>query len=371
LRSQSRRLSALVAVAVAVALVGGACSKKTDTTADTGAGTSVGSVPAGATVDYSTLTGTLNGSGSTFQKAFDEEVIDALKTPAPNLTVNYAGGGSGKGKQDLADQVVDFAGSDSTEKPEDLTKNKGGGILYFPTVAGPITVSYNLQGVSKLQLSGPTVAKIFSTTVKTWNDPAIAADNPGVTLPSTAIVVVHRSDGSGTTSNFTKFLKSAGGSDWTLDSGDTVNWASGTQAGNGNAGVAQTVKSTDGAIGYVDYSDAKASSLQFAAVKNKAGSFVAPSLEGATAAVAGATIKPDLTYDPINADGATVYPITSPTWIIVYQKQPDAAKGNNLKGFLNFTLTQGQPLAAGVDFAALPASLQQQAVAQLSQLQIG
>jgi phosphate transport system substrate-binding protein len=267
--------------------------------------------------------------------------------------------------------VVAFAGSDSTEKDADLAKNKGGQILYFPTVVAPITVSYNLKGVDKLQLSGPTLAKIFSRTVKTWNDAAIAADNPGVTLPSTAIVVAHRSDGSGTTSNFTKFLKSAGGSDWTLDAGDTVNWAGDTQAGNGNAGVAQIISSTDGAVGYVDFSDATASKLQTAAIKNKAGKYVPPTLDGASAAAASATIKPDLTYDPIDAPGDASYPITSPTWIIVYQKQTDATKGNALKGFLNFTLTDGQKLAPGENFAPIPSNLQQMAVAQLATLQIG
>jgi phosphate transport system substrate-binding protein len=294
-----------------------------------------------------------------------------MKQPAPNLTNNYAAGGSGKGKQDLADQVVDYAGSDSTEKDADLAKNKGGPIFYFPTVVAPITVSYNLKDVDKLQLSGPTLAKIMCRTIKTWNDPAIMADNPGVTLPSTNITVVHRSDGSGTTNNFTQFLAAEGGSDWPLGSGDTVNWPSDTQAGNGNGGVAQAISSTDGAVGYVDFADAKGAQLTFAAIKNKAGQFVAPSLDAASAAAASATIKPDLTYNPIDASGATSYPITSPTWILIYQKQPKTDVGNNLKGFLNFSLTQGQQLAPDNDFAPIPANLQQMAIAQLGQIQIG
>ena len=136
--------------------------------------------------DYAKLSGTINGSGSTFQKAFDDEVIKNFKTIAPSVTVNYAGGGSGKGKQDLADQVVDFAGTDSTVKHEDMSKYKGGAIFYFPTVVGPITVSYNLSGVDKLQLERTTLAKIMQRKVTTWNDAAIAADNPGVTLPEHA-----------------------------------------------------------------------------------------------------------------------------------------------------------------------------------------
>jgi phosphate transport system substrate-binding protein len=169
---------------------------------------------------------TLNGSGSTFQKPFNQAVIEAFTKANSGITVNYAGGGSGKGKTDLQTKTVDFAGTDSLVKEEDLSKYQGGTILYFPTVASPITVSYNLSGVDSLKLSPATLAKIFSGKVTKWNDPAIAADNSGVTLPDTAITVVHRADASGTTSNFTKYLTAAGGSDWTLGSGDTVQWPS-------------------------------------------------------------------------------------------------------------------------------------------------
>jgi ABC-type phosphate transport system substrate-binding protein len=169
---------------------------------------------------------TLNGSGSTFQKPFDQAVIEAFQKANSGITVNYAGGGSGKGKTDLQTKTVDFAGTDSTVKPEDLSKYQGGAILYFPTVAGPITVSFNVSGVDSLKLSPSTLAKIFEGQITSWNDPAIAADNSGVTLPDTAITVVHRADASGTTNNFTKYLTAAAGSDWTLGSGDSVNWPS-------------------------------------------------------------------------------------------------------------------------------------------------
>ena len=170
-----------------------------------------------------------------------------------------------------------------------MAKFKGGEFLYFPTVAAPITVSYNLDGVDELQLTPDTIAKIFQRQITTWNDPAIAADNPGAKLPATPIVVAHRSDGSGTTENFTKFLVAAAPTDVDARSpGSTVEWPADTQAGNGNAGVAPIVKGTAGAIGYVDLSDAKATGLQFAKVKNKAGKFVEPTLEGAAAALDGA-----------------------------------------------------------------------------------
>jgi ABC-type phosphate transport system substrate-binding protein len=171
-------------------------------------------------------TATLNGSGSTFQKPFDQAVIESFQKANSGITVNYAGGGSGKGKTDLQTKTVDFAGTDSTVKETDLPSYQGGTILYFPTVAAPITVSFNVSGLDSLKLSPSTLAQIFSGKITKWNDAAIATDNPGVTLPNTAITVVHRADASGTTSNFTKFLTSAAGSDWTLGSGDTVQWPS-------------------------------------------------------------------------------------------------------------------------------------------------
>jgi ABC-type phosphate transport system substrate-binding protein len=178
-------------------------------------------IPAGGSTNA-----TLNGSGSTFQKTFDQVAIQGFQQKNSGVTVNYAGGGTGKGKTDLQTKTVDFAGIDSLVATADLPKYQGGAILYFPTVSAPITVSYNVSGVSNLQLSPSTLAKIFSGKITSWDDPAIKADNPGASLPSTAITVVHRADASGTTSNFTKYLVSAGGSDWTLGSGDTVSWPS-------------------------------------------------------------------------------------------------------------------------------------------------
>ncbi len=355
----TRALGALAA-ATALTLVLGACgssSKSSNSSSGSGSGSTSGSV-------------TLNGSGSTFQKTFNEAAIQGFSEKSPNVTINYAGGGSGKGKTDLQTKTVDFAGTDSLIKDADLAKYQGGKVLYFPTVAAPITVSYNVNGVDKLQLSPDTIAKIFQGDIKKWNDSAIAADNPGVNLPSTDIVIVHRAEASGTTSNFTKYLNAAAKGTWTLGSGDTVNWPSGSQSGQGNAGVASAIKGADGAIGYVDYSDAVASGLKLASIKNSAGTFVAPTLAGATAAVNAATVKPDLTYSPINTTAADAYPITAPTWIIVYEKQTDKNKGTALKDFLNYVLTDGQALANQAQYAALPDSLKQKAVAQLQQLQI-
>ena len=357
------RVLRLAAPALIVAVVAGACSSssKSSSSSSTSGSSSTSAAPK--------VTGTLNGSGSTFQAAYDQQAISDFQSANSGATVNYQPKGSGAGQTDLQNQVVDFAGSDVTVAAADLPKFKGGSILYFPIIAGPITVSYNLSGVSGLQLSGSTIAKIFARTIKTWNDKAIADDNPGATLPGTAITVVHRSDASGTTANFTSYLKKADASDWTLGSGKTVQWASDTQAGNGNAGVAQIVKGKDGAIGYVDYSDAKAGGLVWAKIKNSAGTYVDATLAGASAAVASATVNADLTYDPINASGADSYPITSPTYIITYAKYADAGKATLLKAFLGFVLgTDGQADANKSNFAPLPASLDQKAVAQLSSI---
>jgi phosphate transport system substrate-binding protein len=224
--------------------------------------------------------------------------------------------------------------------------------------------------VDKLQLSPDTLAGIFQGEIKKWDDAKIKADNPDATLPSTDITVAHRSDGSGTTANFTKYLTVAATAAWKLGTDKTVAWPSGQQAGNGNAGVAQIVKGTDGAIGYVDLSDAKASGLVFASIKNADGKYVAPTLDGATAALEGATVNADLTYDPLNAPGAKSYPITAPTYILVYTTQSDQAVGDALKGFLNYIYGAGQDLASQVDFAKLPADLLSKAKAQVDTITV-
>jgi phosphate transport system substrate-binding protein len=179
------------------------------------------------------------------------------------------------------------------------------------------------------------------------------------------VIVAHRSDGSGTTENFTKYLKAASPTVWTLGSGSTVEWPADTQAGNGNAGVAAIVKDNDGAVGYVDLSDAKATGLQQATIKNKSGKPVEPTLEAASAALANVAVNPDLTYNPLNAEGESAYPITAPTWILVYKNQTDTNRGKALKSFLTFVLTDCQGLANSVDYARLPDALQQKALAQV------
>lgn len=314
--------------------------------------------------DYRSLSGTLNGSGATFPKVFYEDVIAEFADRATKVTVNYNAVGSGQGKKDLAAGTSDWAGSDSTVK-DDEKSNFAGPFLYFPTVAAPITVSYRLSGVNSLRLTQSTLARVFAGTITNWDDDAIVADNPGVDLPDKEITVVVRSDGSGTTSNFSKYLVAVGGADFPLSAGDSVAWPRAVAA-KGNAGVAQYIKDTDGAIGYVDLTDSLATKLRTASIRNKAGNFVAPTLAGATAALANATVKPDLTYSALDAPGEESYPITASTYVIVYER-PDA-NVEALKGWLGYLLTDGQRFARDADFAPLPEDLRARAYAQIDRI---
>ena len=356
--SRSRSIP-LLAGALAAGLILTACG-------GSGGGTAAGSTSGSGGPGLAATT--LNGSGATFPKAFYEAAIDGFSEVQPAVTVNYGGGGSGKGRTDLQGGLVDFAGSDGLVKDEDKAKFKGD-FVYVPTVAAPITVAYNLAGVSDLVLDAETVAKIFQRDVTTWDDPAIRALNPTVALPSTRIVVAHRSDGSGTTENFTKYLvKAAPG--WRLKSGSTVEWPSDTQAGNGNAGVAQVVKAQAGAIGYVDLADANIQQLRYAKLENRSGEVVAPTLEATTKALEGVELNADLTYDPLDSPAAGAYPITAPTWVLAYKTQPDKVKGDALKAWLSYLVGEGQQLADDNDYAPLPSSFTEQARAAISAIAV-
>jgi phosphate transport system substrate-binding protein len=264
--------------------------------------------------------------------------------------------------------VVNFAGSDSPIPAADVPLFKGKTVLYFPVIIGPITMAYNLSGVSNLKLSPTVIANIFQGKITKWNDPAIASLNSGVSLPSTPITIAVRSDSSGTTQNFTLFLKDAVPSVWTLGSSSTIKWPSTARAGSGNPGVAQIVKSTAGAIGYVDYATAKASGLSFASVQNSTGAYIAPSPTAASAAADGATVATNLTFAAAWAPGASAYPITYQSWDLVYAQQPSASDATLLKAYLGYLLGPGQQLLGSLGYAPLPSSLDQKAVAQLSQI---
>ena len=315
------------------------------------------------------LSGTLNGSGSTLQLVYQQQAIQSFKSIQPSITVNYGGGGSGKGRTDLASNVVQFAGSDSPISSTDLPLFKGKTVLYFPILIGPITVSYNLPGIkSGLKLDAPVIAGIFQAKITKWNDPQIAALNPGVKLPSTAITIAHRSDSSGTTQNFSEFLVEGAPSVWKLGSDSTINWPANSRGGNANGGVAQIIKSTAGAVGYVDYADAKASGLTWASIKNKAGNYIEPSVQSATEAASNAQVKPDLTFSAIWASGAQSYPITAQSWVLVYQKQSSSNTTKLLKSYIGYLVGDGQKLLPQLGYAPLPSNIDQQAKAQISKI---
>jgi phosphate transport system substrate-binding protein len=353
-----RRWTWLLAILAVATLLASACGdddKSADSTTTTSSGSGAG------------LKGSITGGGSSFQDGFQQRMIAEYRKVNPDGNVVYQKSGSSDGKQGLADGTLDFAGSDSPVKDDEDLAEKKADVLYFPLVTAPITISFNISGVHELNLSSDTVAKIFSTALTTWDDPAIEADNPDAKLPSTKITVVHRSDGSGTTSNFTKYLAAAAPDAWTLGSGETVDWDSSTQGAEKNSGVATAIQGTDGAVGDVDLGDAAKAQLDVAAVKNKAGTFVKPTPDGAAAAAANATVDDDLTFDPINADGDASYPITSPTYVLVL-KTLSGAKADLLQDYLKYVLTTGQGAAQSVLYAKLPADLAQKAVDQLDRI---
>jgi phosphate transport system substrate-binding protein len=359
--------AAVAGGAAIAALALAACSSSSSSTP----ASSSASTPAASTSSSAAAgSGTINAAGSSFQNTYQEAAIAAFKSVNSGITVNYDSVGSGTGRSDLYSGTVLMAGSDSPIPASEMSKVPAGKtVLYFPVVIGPITLSYNLSGVSNLKLTPKVIAEIFSGTIKTWNDPAITAINPGVNLPSTAITTAVRSDSSGTTQNFTLFLQDAAPSVWKLGSASTIKWPSTAHAGAQNGGVASIIKSTPGAIGYVDYSTAKASSLSFASVQNKAGDFVVPAPTAASADAADATVKANLTFAAADASSApTAYPVTYQSWDLVYAKQANANDAAMLKAYLGYLLGAGQQLLPSLFYAPLPSGLDAKAVAQLSQI---
>ena len=290
---------ALIATALVSALVVAACGSSNSSTSSAGGGAASSSSTSSGGSSSSSGSGTINGAGSTLAAPIYQQWGSTLK--GQGLTVNFNPVGSGAGQTQLEAATVDFAGSDPALKPSDVAKMKGP-VLQFPVAAGAITVSYNLSGVkSGLKLDGPTIAKIFSGQIKTWNDPAIKSLNPGTSLPSSNITVVHRSDSSGTTQGFTTFLSDTDPT-WksSVGEGKDVKWSTGTGA-KGNSGVAAVVHQTTGAIGYVEQAYAIENNFTYAAVKNSAGSYVLPSIANTSAAFLGIKVPPDLGISTINS----------------------------------------------------------------------
>ena len=303
----------------------------------------------------------LTGAGATFPAPLYSKWFDVYATKT-GVKINYQPIGSGGGIRQLSERTVDFGATDAPMSDAELAKAKGGAILHMPTALGAVVVIYNLPTVpAGLKLTGDVLAAIFQGQIIRWNDPRIASLNAGRSLPATDIVVVHRSDGSGTTFVFSDYLASVSPA-WAAKpgKGKELQWPVGLGA-KGNDGVSGQVKQTPGAIGYTELAYATQNELTTAAIENASGEFIAPGIESVTAAAAGAvaTLPPNTDYrvSIVNAQGKGVYPISSFTWIIAYEKQADAAKAKQLTDFLRWALSDGQTLEAALDYAPLPQTM--------------
>jgi phosphate transport system substrate-binding protein len=294
----------------------------------------------------------INGAGATFPQQIYTKWFDEYRKVDPSVSFNYQGIGSGGGQKQILAETVDFGASDGPMSDENLAKAPRA-ILHLPTVAGAVAVSYNIDGNPQLKLDGATLAGIFLGKVTKWNDAAIAAQNPDVKLPDEDIVVVHRSDGSGTSFIFTDYLSSVS-ADWksAVGKGVSVKWPVGL-GGKGNAGVAGQIKQTPGSIGYVELAYAHENKLPFATLKNSSGNYVVPTVASVTAAMAAATIPDDFRFSMVNSAGPDAYPIAGTTWLLVYAEQKDHAKGEKLIQFLKWAYTDGEKFAPSLDYAPL------------------
>jgi len=310
--------------------------------------------------------GQLQGAGATFPEPFYTRAFYQYNQDHPKVSVNYQAIGSGGGIQQFTKGTVDFGASDVPMTAAEIAAAGGDTtVVQLPSTIGVEAISYNLAGVDKLQLDGPTLANIFLGRVKKWNDPAIKALNSSASLPSTDITVVHRSDGSGTTYAFTDYLGKVS-PDWksTVGVGKSVQWPVGVGA-QGNQGVGQGVKTTDGAIGYVELAYVIQSKLQMAYLKNKAGKYLQPSLDGASAAAASLKNVSPTSFSITDADGPAAYPITSYSWVILRKDQTDAVKGKALVYLWKWVVTDGQTLGKDLQYAPLPKDAQDYALSQL------
>jgi len=355
----TRRVSA---VAIVVAALGIAACGSSSSSSSSSAAAPASSASSSAS-SSSGASGTINGAGSTLAAPIYQQWGATLAKSG--LTVNFNPVGSGAGVAQLQAGTVDFAGSDPALKASEQKAAKGP-VLEFPVAFGAITVSYNLPGIkSGLKLDGPTLADIFSGKVKTWNNSEITALNPGMSLPSTAITVIHRSDSSGTTDGFTTYLSDVSPT-WksSIGAGKDVKWPTGTGAAK-NSGVAAAIKQTSGAVGYVEQAYALENGFTYASVKNSAGTYVLPTIPATSAAAAGVKTPANLAISTINSPAPTAYPIVSQTFLMAYQDMCKAGVSQSVasavKRFFTYAFGPGQvTLGAGSDqlpYAPLPASL--------------
>jgi phosphate transport system substrate-binding protein len=310
---------------------------------------------------------TINGAGATFPYPIYSKWFDEYAKIDPSVRFNYQSIGSGGGQKQILAQTVDFWASDGPMSDDNLAKAPRK-LLHIPTVAGAVVLTYNLPGNPSLKLDGDTIAGIFLGQIKKWNDQKIADLNSGTSLPDQEIVVVHRSDGSGTTYIFTDYLSKLS-SEWKSKAGTntSVNWPTGL-GGKGNEGVSGQVKQTPGALGYVELIYAIQNKMPYASIKNSAGEFLKPTLESVTAAMATANIPEDFRFSMTNAPGKDSYPIAGATWLLIYEQQKDPAQGRKLVEFLKWALTKGEEMAKDLDYAPLPPQLRDRVLKRVSEI---
>jgi phosphate transport system substrate-binding protein len=300
----------------------------------------------------------INGAGSTFDYPAFTKWFEAYAKLDPSVNFNYGSVGSGAGQQQLLNQTVDFGASDAPMSDAALAKASGK-ILHLPVVVGGEAIAYNLPGNPKLKLDSDALAGIYLGKITKWNDPKIAALNPGVDLPELPVIVVHRSDGSGTTFIFADYLCHVN-PDWasTVGKGTSVKWPVGL-GGKGNEGVAGQIKQLPGAIGYVELAYAVQNKMVYADLKNAAGNFVSLSLDSISAALATAKIPADFRFSMVNSPGPYAYPIAGASWALIYETPKDPDHGRKLVAFLKWAITDGQKLSTELNYAPLPEAVRQ------------
>ena len=348
-----RPLGRALLAGLAVAVLASACGNTGTTTSAVGSGA-------------------LTGTGSSFTAPFYTKAFVAYSQIYPQVTVNYQGLGSGAGIQQFIKKTVDFGASDVPMAAADIASAGGqDSLVQFPTTLGVESIAYNLAGVTKLQLDGPTLANIYLGHIKKWNDPAISALNPGVNLPNSAIQVVHRSDSSGTSYIFTDYLAKVS-DEWKTKVGvsKAVSWPAGI-GGNTNQGVAQAVVSTAGAIGYVELAYVVQANMSQAYLKNQNGKFLQATLDGASAAAAQKPTLSATDFSITNEPGDTSYPIAGFTWAFVRTSISDANKGKAVVYLFKWLVTDGQTLATPLQYAPLPTAVQNLALTNLKQIKAG
>ncbi|MHB8872786.1 MAG: phosphate ABC transporter substrate-binding protein PstS [Myxococcaceae bacterium] len=311
----------------------------------------------------------ITGAGATFPFPLYSKWFSEYHKLHPELQFNYQSIGSGGGIKQITQGTVDFGASDAPMTDEELKKAPD--IVHVPTVLGAVVIVANVQGAGELKLSPPTLAGIFLGKITRWNDPALAQDNPGAKLPDAAIAVAHRSDGSGTTAIFTDYLSKVS-PEWkqAVGAGKSVKWPAGL-GGKGNEGVTGIVKQTPGAIGYVELAYANQNKLAPAALKNRDGAWVKPTLESISSAAAGVTLPKDFRVSVTDPSGKTAYPIAGFTYLLVHRDGKDLAKAEALVRFLYWAVGDGQKLAPSLDYAPLPGPVVEQVKATLKTLTAG